>query len=117
MIGLAETYLLLNAATQTAFRTNPIQFLTGKPAPGSVNITLSELITPKGRFYDIPGEPGVQGASYYIMKNIKTNYLNGLTQMIVIPLAFRLGKAVAKPAISRTNRLLAKGNIANTVKL
>jgi hypothetical protein len=119
VIGLAETYLLMNAATQTMFRTSPVQFLVGKPASGSATITLSELISPAGRFYNNPDIPGSGTAprTTYIMRNIKAQWTTGLTQMVMIPLAFRLGKAVAKPAISRTNRLLAKGNIANTVKL
>ena len=108
----------MNAATQTMFRTSPVQFLVGKPS-GSATITLSELISPAGRFYNNPDIPGSGTAprTTYIMRNIKAQWTTGLTQMVMIPLAFRLGKAVAKPAISRTNRLLAKGNIANTVKL
>lgn len=119
VIGLAETYMLMNVATQTMFRTNPWEFLTGDAMKGSATITLTELLNPAGRFYNHPDIPG-SGTSpriTYIKQNIKKQWVSGLTQMVMIPLAFRFGKAVAKPAISRTNRLLAKGNIANTVKL
>jgi hypothetical protein len=111
--------MLMNVATQTLFKTNPWEFLTGGPAKYSGTITLTELMNPEGRFYNNPDIPG-SGSSpriTYIKENIKKNWVSGLTQMVMIPLAFRFGKAVAKPAISRTNRLLAKGNIANTVKL
>ena len=119
VIGLAETYMLLNVATQTMFRTNPWEFLTADPKSGSAFITLSELMNPKDRFYNNPDIPG-SGSSpriTYIKQNISKQWVSALTQMVMIPLAFRFGKAVAKPAISKTNRLLAKGNIANTVKL
>jgi len=122
MIGLAETYLLMNVATQAMFRTNPVNFLVGEPLAGSANITLREILTPQGkgfdRFYDNPSiGAGELGAGTYIMRNIRANGFNAAIQFVTIPLAFKFGKEIAKPAISRTNRLLAKGNIANTVKL
>ncbi len=52
-----------------------------------------------------------------IKENLSDNWASGLTSMIFIPLGFRVGRQLAKPAISRTNRLLGKANIANTVKL
>lgn len=117
IINGAETYLLLNVATQTLFRTNPVEFLTQARVSGSNKITLMELLKGGASFYDRPDIAGVQGAGYYIMGNLKANWTSGLTNMIMIPLAFKFGKSIAKPAITRTNRLLAKGNIANTVKL
>lgn len=116
MINGAETYLLLNVATQTLFRTDPVRFFTAKGASGSTIITLQELIK-GGAFYDRPDVAGVQGASYYIMQNLKNNWVKGLTGMILIPLGFRAGKQISRPVISRTNRLLGKAGVANTVKL
>lgn len=118
VIGLAETYLLMNVATQTMFRTNPITFFTSKGEAGSATISLREIMSPSGRFYNNPATSMDEGnAGYYIMSNIKRQWGTALIQMALIPAAFRLGKAVARPAINRTNRLLAKGGIANTVKL
>ena len=118
VIGLAETYLLANVATQTMFRTNPIQFFTSKGEAGSAYISLREIMSPSGRFYNNPNTSANEGsAGYYIMNNIKKQWGTALVQMVTIPLAFRIGRKLAQPAISRTNRLLAKGNIANTVKL
>jgi hypothetical protein len=117
IINGAETYLLMNVATQTLFQTNPVQFFTNKTANHSGIITLQELLNPKGRFYDRPEIAGVQGPGYYVMDNLKKNWVKGMTGMILIPLAFRAGRNISKPVIARTNRLLGKANIANTVKL
>ena len=117
IINGAETYLLMNVATQTLFRTTPVEFFTSSGVSGSNKITLQEILKGNRSFYDNPNMPGVQGAGYYIMGNLKANWTQGLTGMIMIPLAFRFGRSIAKPAISRTNRLLGKANIANTVKL
>ena len=116
VIGLAETYMLTNVATQTLFRTNPIQFMTSKAESGSTVITLNELINPKGRFYNNP-TTGQSTRTDYIMNNIRNNWVKGLMGMVLIPLGFKLGRNVAKPAISRSNRLLGKAGIGNTVKL
>jgi hypothetical protein len=117
IIGLAETYVLTNVMTQAMFRTSPIQFLMGGNISGSGIITLGELMNPKGRFYDNPDMPGVQGATYYIQQNLKAQGGKAVANMILIPIAFRLGKSLARPAISRTNKLLNKVNIGSTVKL
>lgn len=117
MIGLAETYMLTNVATQTLFKTNPIQFLVGDPglnmrADGKNAISLKEMFRPNQS----------TGAEYYntgtvIKRNLQSNWFNGALQMVFIPIAFKLGKNLAKPAITRTNRLLGKSGIGNTVKL
>ena len=117
VIGLAETYMLTNVATQTLFKTNPIQFLMGDPgrnmqADGKSAISLRELFR---------GNQS-SGAEYYntgavIKRNLQSQWFNGALQMVFIPLGFKLGKNLAKPAITRTNRLLGKSGIGNTVKL
>ena len=117
VLGVAETVMLMNVATQAAFNTSAWQFLTSKTESGSDVITLGELMNPKGRFYNNPSIPGSEsGASHYIMQNLR-NWLGAAGMMIVIPLGFRFGKQLAKPAISRANRLLTKGKIAQTVKI
>jgi len=117
VLGVAETVMLLNVASQAAFNTSAYQFLTGKAANNSGNITLTELINPNGRFYDNPAISGVEGPSYYIMKNLKANWLGAAGMMIAIPLGFKFGKQLARPALTRTNRLLNKAGIGSTVKL
>jgi hypothetical protein len=52
-----------------------------------------------------------------IKENLNENWGKGIAGMILIPLGFRVGKQIARPAISRTNRLLGKAGIANTVKV
>jgi len=117
ILGVAETVMLMNVATQAAFNTSAWQFLTSKGESGSYAITLQELINPKGRFYDNPTTAGVEGPSHFIMANLKKNWVGAAGMMIAIPIGFRFGKQLAKPAISRTNRLLTKAKVSQTVKL
>jgi hypothetical protein len=117
ILGMAETYALLNVASQTAFNTNVVQFLTSRHISGSSSITLNELMKGGQYFYDRPDVAGVQGSGYYIMQNLRNNWVKGATQMVIIPMAFRFGKKLGRPAITRTNRLLNQAGIGSTVKL
>ena len=114
---MAETYMLLSVATNAAFRTDPVTFLMSKGEAGSATITLRELIAGGGRFYDNPNTSKFEGRQHYIMANLKANGFNAALKMIAIPIAFRFGKSLARGTISRTNRLLSKAKVANTVKL
>lgn len=125
LIGLAETFALVNVATQTMFNTTPVGFLTGVDKDGNstggfygygygqTTITLRELIENPFK----PQSFGTKGQLALVGGNLKRNGLNGAIQMALIPVAFRLGKQLARPAISRTNRLLNKAGIGSTVKL
>jgi len=125
IIGLAETFALANVATQTMFNTTPIGFLTsvdsqGNPGGsfygygyGQTTITLRELIENPFK----PQSFGTKSQLALVGGNLKRNGLKGAVQMALIPVAFRLGKQLARPAISRTNRLLNKTGIGSTVKL
>jgi hypothetical protein len=125
IIGLAETYALLSVATQGAFGTTPIGFFTSVDSAGRTGsnfygygygqnvITLRELI-------ENPFQPqswGTKGQLALVGDNVKKNALPMAVKMAMIPVAFRLGKSLARPAISRTNRLLSKTGIGSTVKL
>jgi hypothetical protein len=117
VIGTAETYLLLNVATQTLFRTNPYQFIVGDAsnmyASGTSSMSLKEL------FRDNQHSSGADAYTTMnvIKKNFKAQWLNGAIQMALIPMGFKFAKGLARPAISRTNRLLNKSGIGSTVKL
>jgi len=52
-----------------------------------------------------------------VQENLRQNWVMGATQMVTIPLAFRIGKQLARPAISRVNALLRKAGVASTVKV
>ena len=127
LIGAAETFMLLNVASNAMFRNNIIGFLSGPTsgaASGTYSITLRELMgqygsAQEGRVYGptAAGNNHAQTFASAIGYNLKQNWLSAAGQMILIPIGFRLGKSLAKPAISRTNRLLSKGGIAKTVKL
>ena len=128
LINTAETLVLANVATQTMFNVNVADFLMGGAAFGAPNqITARELFSatqsvaiPTGR-PQFGGQGGVvRGATPttdIIMNNIKSNAVTGIAGMLLVPLAFKVGKRVGRPVISRTNRLLNKSGIGSTVKL
>ena len=127
---LAETYLLINAVTQGAFRTNPWEFIatpqgiakTG--SDGTWTVSLPELLL-----------KGTSGAAYggvaskEVMDVIKANlgfdssiagnrageWIKVAGQMIFIPLAFRMGKKIARPVLTRTRRMLKDAGLKGTV--
>ena len=127
LIGAAETYMLLNVASNAMFNNGVLAFLSGPSsgaASGTYQLTLRELMgqygsAADGRVYGPTAASAghAQTFSAVIARNLKKNWLGAAGQMILIPIGFRLGKSLAKPAISRTNRLLSKGGIAKTVKL
>jgi len=116
----AETALIANAAITGLFATNLPTFLTGRDIGGgfgandtnnSWELTLPELanamlggtggVNAKFKFNE---EGGVMGA---IKRNISTNGMSALTQVVAIPIAFKIGrKLLAKPLINPTNRML-----------
>ena len=100
LLGVAETVALSNAATTTLFNVNAVDFVMGGANFGGQNeVTLRELFNPM--------QAGMA----------TTLQLQGATQMVTIPLAFRIGKQLARPAISRVNALLRKAGVASTVKV
>jgi len=122
ILGLAETYMLLNVGTQALFNASPVQFVMGDPGAsmgltGVQNISLKELF----KANQGSSKPGSASSMYNTTNIIKTNFEanwgTALAGMILIPIGFRLAKAVARPAISKTNRLLNKSGIGKTVKL
>jgi len=109
LLNVAETYALSNVATQTFFNTNPVTFLIGNTAAGTASgysaISVKEIF----------GAPNIIGKQ--IQKNLAKNWMMGVGGMILIPIAFRVGKAVARPAITKANRMLGKVGISKTVKV
>lgn len=126
ILGVAETYMLASVATQTLFNMNAAEFVMGAPgAPswgtgaGYNKIGLKELFSrTQYQGNNKMGGIGSQRPTMDLIKeNLNENWGKGLAGMILIPLGFRVGKQVARPAISRTNRLLGKAGVANTVKV
>jgi|MDSW01.3.fsa_nt_gb hypothetical protein len=126
ILGVAETYMLASVATNTLFNMNAIEFVMGAPgAPswgtgsGYNKIGLKELFsTTQYQGNNKMGGIGSQRPTLDLIKeNLNENWGKGIAGMILIPLGFRVGKQIARPAISRTNRLLGKAGIANTVKV
>lgn len=125
IIGLAETYALLSVASKGAFGTTPIGFFTSVDKDGNTGsnfygygygqnvITLRELMENPFK----PQSYGTKGQLALVGDNLKKNAVMMSINMALIPVFFRLGKNLARPAISRTNRLLSKTGIGSTVKL
>ena len=130
ILGVAETVALSNVATQTLFNVNAYDFLMGGSQFGTGNqITIRELMNPtqavqiattgtSGGF----GQPQRQymqnqSTMALVQQNLQANWMSGAIQMVTIPLAFRFGKQLARPAISRVNALLRKAGVASTVKV
>ena len=117
LIGLAETFALMNVVTQTMFKTNPVQFFTGDnaamTAAGTANISLRELF----RANQHSSGSDTYSTMNVIKRNVEQQWVNGAIQMVLIPVGFKLAKGIARPAISRTNRLLNKSGVGSTVKL
>jgi hypothetical protein len=118
--------MLASVATNTLFNMNAIEFVMGAPgAPswgtgsGYNKIGLKELFsTTQYQGNNKMGGIGSQRPTLDLIKeNLNENWGKGIAGMILIPLGFRVGKQIARPAISRTNRLLGKAGIANTVKV
>jgi len=126
ILGVAETVALSNVATQTLFNVNAYDFLMGGSSFGTGNqITIRELMNPtqvtgyrqgsaSGRIVRVEN---TESTMALVQSNLKENWMNGAIQMVTIPLAFRLGKQLARPAISRVNALLRKAGVASTVKV
>jgi hypothetical protein len=127
ILGVAETVALSNVATQTLFNTNAYDFLMGGSSFGAANqITIRELMNPTQSVRIGTGQQGLGGQQYVtgsqstmslVQANLQANWMNGAIQMVTIPLAFRFGKQLARPAINKVNALLRKAGVASTVKV
>jgi len=115
LIGLAETFALANVATQTFFNANPVTFLVGNTSSGVAsginNLSIREIfmMMSKSSTSSMPMK--------IIRKNVASNWVTGIAGMVLIPVGFRIGKALARPAITKTNALLGKVGISKTIKV
>jgi len=126
ILGVAETAMLLNVASEAMFNNSLMGFLSGPSsglAKGTNNITLRELMGQYGsqasRVWGPSADKQGHSQTYagVIGYNLRQNWISAAGKMILIPICFRFGKQIAKPAINRTNRLLTKAKVAKTVKL
>ena len=126
ILGVAETVALSNVATQTLFNVNAYDFLMGGSTFGTGNqITIRELMKPEqvtgyrqgtasGRIVRVEN---TENTFSIVQSNLQANWMTGAVQMVTIPLAFRLGKQLARPAINKVNALLRQVGVASTVKV
>tara|TARA_Y100001938_G_scaffold15714_1_gene19374 strand:+ start:486 stop:941 length:456 start_codon:yes stop_codon:yes gene_type:complete len=133
ILGLAETYMLTSVATKTLFNVDALEFVLGNPSnpkgvwgytQGPNKIGLRELFSMK-QYTSVTGTAknySLQGGASYpttkiIKENLQENAASGIAGMILIPLGFRLGKNLARPAITRANKLLNDVGIGRTIKV
>ena len=116
VLQIAETYMLLNAITTGAAGLPLNQFLmsnekVGTSTSSANRITLKELVTKFGTVHH--GSTFTE--SQLVMNNIKKNWMSIAGQMIAIPIGFRIGKKLARPALTRTRALLKQAGLKGTV--
>jgi hypothetical protein len=127
ILGLAETVALSNVATQTLFNVNAYDFIVGSGTNfgRGDQLTLRELMNPtQVTGYTqvnvgnrIQNREQTAGTMSLIQANLKENWMTGATGMIVVPLAFKLGKKLSSPAINKINKVLRQAGIASTIKV
>ena len=119
ILGVAESYLLLNAATEWFFNVNPKEFLLGSgspkffaPASGARSISLGEI-------FDFDAHKGNTTITLteQITENAQKNFAKGFGAMVLIPIFFKAGKALARRPIRMSNRMLKQAGVAGTVKI
>ncbi len=115
-MGLAETYMLINLMSQGIMGTDVMNFFMNKGSgwrqsgdPHGDIVTLRELFGAHENYG--------KSAGAAMRKNLQKNWPMLLAGSILIPAGFRVGKTLARPALSRANRLLNKSGIGKTVKL
>ena len=126
LINTAETIMLANVATQTLFNVNAYEFIVGNQAGmtarGANAISLREMFQANQASYTSRAMGGatttVNLTTFDAIKaNLAQNYMTGIAGMVLIPLGFKFGKQIARPAINKTNRLLSKAGVSSTVKV
>jgi len=123
-LGLLETVMLMNVVTETIFNNSVWGFITNQSLKGpgqshSGIVTISEIFKPTaGVAESVAAKWGVaQSLGGVVSRNFQLNWMKGAAGMILIPIGFRVGKALARPAISRANRLLNRSGVGSTIKI
>jgi len=123
-LGVLETVMLMNVVTETIFNNSIWGFFSNTQTitPGKSNstiVTLAEVFKPTaGVFGPSATKLGIaQNLGGVVGLNFRRNWMMGAAGMILIPISFRVGKALARPAISKTNQLLNKAGVGSTIKL
>ena len=125
----AQTYMLASAVTNTMFNVNLKDFFladhdeTGVAAGSygtGAQITMKELLSTTqvtgitqnrlGQTFTSTGD-----TMSIIQQNLKNNWVQGATSMIVIPLGFKIGKRLGRQAINKSNKLLRDLGVYSTV--
>jgi len=126
LMGAVQTVILGNVLTTNAFSLNAWDFLTNNetaPTKGTrggsnpalgMQVTLKELLTEP--FAGANGDPNFTNVDI-VWQNMKTNAVPLLTQMIGIPIGFKvIRKLSRKPILNPLNRALKMAGM-NDVKV
>ena len=135
LTGMAKGYLLGSATTQTLFNVSLYDFfmadhqtLASKGGTqfgasfGTGNqITLRELMRGKNQIGAYSGTASAVTSARLtptmdlVKENFYANWVSGLTSMITIPIAFKLGKKVAAPALTEGRKAFKALGLNKTV--
>jgi hypothetical protein len=118
ILNIAESALLANAVTQGLFNSNLKDFVMGTRdgvykagIDGAERLTLPEILgigakVPFGGNYGSPLTKGYENFSSAVMSNVKNNFGNMATSLILIPLGFTVASKLTKKPRATTNKLL-----------
>ena len=133
LLNVAEGFVIGNAATRGIFGTDLIPFLTegwlkdytptqgvgGGGAGNSWGISAAEIFkTLTGQSnYGINSNYMHQTLGAVVKRNIEANGAKSVATIVLTPIAFRVGKNLARRPINMTNRALKKLGVASTVRV
>jgi len=113
LLAVSESLLLANAVTTAAFNCSLPTFIMGTKnfgSDGSSVMSLPELLGVGSAKF---GGNYSTGNSFQnqIVENIKTNGVSMATQLIAIPIAFRVGGKILSKPRSMTNKMLRMSSL------
>lgn len=121
ILGTAEALVIGNAVTNGLFNTNILPFLTEgwlMPATSattsSYEFSLAELVqgvVPGGAGSGINPGHAIQTTSGMVWANARSNLAPMLGTLIIAPIAFRMGKRLARKPISMMNKGLKMSGV------
>jgi len=133
VVNAAQSLIIMNAATKALFGVGAVQFatqgwLTPKTtgamggAGNSWTLSASELLSGlTGGGFGMSGSNqwtnDMAGLTAAIKKNLETNGGQALATMVVVPVAFKVGKKLTSKPRSDANRLLKMTGLNSLVRV
>ena len=121
ILGTAEALVIGNAVTRGLFNTNLLPFLTEgwlMPQTSATNnsyeFSLAELVqgvVPGGAGSGIASTHSIQSTGGMVWANARNNMPQLLGTLIIAPIAFKMGKKLARKPISMMNKGLKMSGV------